>query len=169
MLFVKLITKPVISYKCQRKCFVQNVGHMVSWSRTVKPKMERERYRCESCHRTSIVNVSPTKHLHKSDHLIRKIIGYMIDDVALEVIACNLKINIKTAHYDRFLVFHALKDYQNRVTLTGSILIDDTFISIREKRNKIVKYKCQDKSGSYSYRLTLCFFYGKTKEKNGTI
>jgi hypothetical protein len=93
----------------------------------------------------------------------------MIDDVALEVIACNLKINIKTAHYDRFLVFHALKDYQNRVTLTGSILIDDTFISIREKRNKIVKYKCQDKSGSYSYRLTLCFFYGKTKEKNGTI
>jgi hypothetical protein len=111
-------------------------GVMVKSGRT---KKERERYRCESCHRTSIINVSPTKHLHKSDYLIRKFIGYMIDDVALEVIARNLKINIKTAHYDRFLVFHALKDYQNRVTLSGSILIDETFISIREKRYKIVK------------------------------
>lgn len=104
-----------------------------------KTKNGTQRYRCESCHRTSIVNVSPTKHLHKSDYLIRKFIGYMIDDVALEVIARNLKINIKTAHYYRFLVFHALKDYQNRVTLSGSILIDETFISIREKRYKIVK------------------------------
>lgn len=106
-----------------------------------------QRYRCNSCHKTSIINASPTKHLHHSDYLFRKFIGYMIDDVALDVIARNLNINIKTAHYYRFLVFHSLQDYQNQIILSGSILIDETFISIREKRYKIVKSDGKDFRG----------------------
>ncbi len=74
-----------------------------------------------------------------SDYLLRKFIGYMIDDVALDVIARNLKINIKTAHYDRFLVFHSLQDCESESFYQRSILIDETFISIREKRYKILK------------------------------
>jgi ribosomal protein S27AE len=106
-----------------------------------------QRYRCDACHKTSIINASPTKHLQNSDYLLRKFIGYMIDDVALDVIARNLKINIKTAHYYRFLVFHSLQDYQDQIVLSGSILIDETFISIREKRYKILKSDGKDFRG----------------------
>ena len=113
------------------KCGTQ--GSIVKNGRT---KNGTQRYRCKSCHKTSIINASPTKHLRNSDYCLKKFIGYMIDDVTLDVIARNLKINIKTALYYRFLVFYALQNYQNKVLLSGSILIDETFISIREKRYK---------------------------------
>ena len=63
----------------------------------------------------------------------------MIDDVTLDVAARNLKINIKTAHYYRYIIFHSLMNYQDEVKLTGSIIIDETFISIREKKYKILR------------------------------
>jgi hypothetical protein len=63
----------------------------------------------------------------------------MIDDVALDVIARNLKINIKTAHYYRYVVFHSLRDYQNDIKLHGSILIDETFMRIQENKYKIMR------------------------------
>ena len=61
----------------------------------------------------------------------------MIDDVALDVIARNLKINIKTAHYYRYLVFHSLQGYQDEIKLSGSIMIDETFIRINEDKYKL--------------------------------
>lgn len=61
----------------------------------------------------------------------------MIDDVALDVIARNLKINIKTAHYYRYLVFHSLKGYQDEIRLSGSIMIDETFMRIKENEYKL--------------------------------
>jgi hypothetical protein len=52
---------------------------------------------------------------------------------------------------DRFLIFHALLDDPNHVTLSCSILIDETFVSIREKR-----YKSSDamKKTNMAYPLT---------------
>ncbi|HPJ24019.1 MAG TPA: hypothetical protein PK113_03835 [Bacillota bacterium] len=96
-----------------------------------------QRYRCKACGKTFISNTSPTKYLKNSDYTIRKLIGYMIDDVALDVIARNLKINIKTAHYYRYLVFHSLKDYQDEIRLSGSIMIDETFMRINEEKYKL--------------------------------
>lgn len=63
----------------------------------------------------------------------------MIDDVPLEVIARNLDINIKTTHYYRYLIFNSLKTYQDEFRLSGTILIDETFISIKEKQYKIIR------------------------------
>jgi len=63
----------------------------------------------------------------------------MIDDVTLDVIARNLKINIKTVLYYRYLVFKALEQYQDEVRLNGTILIDETFIRISEKQYKLVR------------------------------
>ncbi len=100
-------------------------------------KKGTQRYRCRSCHKTFILNESPTKYLKNSDYMFKKIIGYMIDDVALDVIARNLNINIKTAHYYRYVVFHALRNYQNDIKLSGSILIDETFMRIQESKYKI--------------------------------
>lgn len=71
----------------------------------------------------------------------------MIDDVTLEVISRNLNINIKTAHYYRYLVFHALSDYQSEIKMGGTILIDETFISIREKKYKIYRVDGKDLRG----------------------
>ena len=96
-----------------------------------------QRYRCKECGKTFILNTSPTKYLRNSDYTIKRFIGYMIDDVALDVIARNLKINIKTAHYYRYLVFHSLKDYQNEIKLSGSIVIDETFMRIQEEKYKL--------------------------------
>lgn len=104
-----------------------------------KTKNRTQRYKCQHCFKTAILNSSPTKFLKNSDYTLKKFIGYMIDDVTLDVAARNLKINIKTAHYYRFLVFHALKDYQDSVLLSGSILIDETLVSIREKNYKLSK------------------------------
>jgi len=96
-----------------------------------------QRYRCKACGKTYISNASPTKYLKNSDYTIKKLIGYMIDDVALDVIARNLKINIKTAHYYRYLVFHSLKGYQDEIKLSGTIMIDETFMRIKEDKYKL--------------------------------
>jgi len=96
-----------------------------------------QRYRCKACGKTFILNALPTKHLRNSDYTIRKLIGYMIDDVALDVISRNIKINIKTAHYYRYLIFHSLKDYQDEIKLSGSIMIDETFMRIKEDKYKL--------------------------------
>lgn len=98
-----------------------------------------QRFKCKSCLRTYILDESPTKGFKNSDYLFKKFIGLMIDDVTLEVIARNLNINIKTAHYYRYIVFHALSEYQSKVKLSGTILLDETFISIKEKEFRIYK------------------------------
>lgn len=104
-----------------------------------KSRQGVQRYKCKSCKKTFILDESTTRHLHISDYSFKKFIGYMVDDVTLEVIARNLNINIKTAHYYRHLVFHALLDYQSKIAIGGTILIDETFISIREKKYKIYR------------------------------
>jgi hypothetical protein len=63
----------------------------------------------------------------------------MIDDVTLEVIARNLNIDIKTALYYRYLIFESLRDYQDEVFLHGTILIDETFIRISDKKYKLYR------------------------------
>ena len=102
-------------------------------------KNKTQRYYCKSCKKTFILNDSPIKYLKNSEHTFRKFIGYMIDDVALSVIARNLKIDIKTAHYYRYLVFHSLLKYQDEVRLNGVILIDETFIRIQDKKYKKIR------------------------------
>ncbi len=99
----------------------------------------KQRYFCKSCHKSFIAENSPLKGLQHSDHTFKKFIGYMIDDVPLEVIARNLDINIKTTHYYRYLIFNSLKTYQDEFRLSGTILIDETFISIKEKQYKIIR------------------------------
>lgn len=106
-----------------------------------------QRYKCTSCKKTFVLDESSTKHLHTSDYFFKKFVGYMIDDVTLEVISRNLNINIKTAHYYRYLVFHALSDYQSEVRMGGTILIDETFVSIREKQYKIYRDDGKDIRG----------------------
>lgn len=93
-----------------------------------------QRYRCIECSRTFLLDESPLKHLHISNHKFKQLIGYMIDDVALDVIARNMKINIKTAHYYRYIIFHSLLNNQEEIKLSGTILIDETFIRIKEKK-----------------------------------
>jgi len=96
-----------------------------------------QRYRCKTCQKSYILDVSPLKGINLSPYKIKKFIGYMLDDVTLEVIARNLSINLKTAHYYRHLVFHSLSDYQETIILNGTIIIDETFISIREKKHRL--------------------------------
>lgn len=104
-----------------------------------KTKSGVQRYRCQLCQKTFISNQSPNKHFRNSPQLIMKFIGYMIDDVTLEVAARNLEINIKTAHYYRYMVFQSLLSYQDEIKLSGSVMIDETFLSIREKKYKILR------------------------------
>lgn len=104
-----------------------------------KTKNNVQRFKCNSCLKTYILDDSPTKSFKNSDYLFKKFIGLMIDDVTLEVIARNLNINIKTAHYYRYIVFHALSEYQNKVKLNGIVLLDETFMSIREKNFRVYK------------------------------
>lgn len=73
--------------------------------------------------------------------------GYMIDDVTLDVAARNLSIDHKTALYYRYIMFHALSNYQDEIILHGSIMIDETFISIREKKYKIQRPDGKDIRG----------------------
>jgi len=122
-------------------------GSIDSLIKNGKDKHHVQRYKCKQCLKTFIQNHSTTKHLHFSDYQIKKFIGYMIDDVSLEVIARNMNIDIKTVHYHRYLVFHALSTYQSSVRLTGTILIDETFISIREKQFKIYRPDGKDIRG----------------------
>jgi len=93
-----------------------------------------QRYKCNSCRKTFINDNSTTSHLQNSDRLFKKFIGLMVDDVSLAVIARNVDIDVKTALYYRCLVFKSIEDYQNEVILDGTILIDETFIPVTEKK-----------------------------------
>ena len=110
-------------------------------------KLGTQRYKCKNCFKTFILNDTTTQHLRLSDYHIKKLIGYMIDDVTLDVIARNMNLNIKTIHYYRYIVFHALKNYQSEIKLHGTILIDETFMSIREKQYKIFRSDGKDIRG----------------------
>lgn len=98
-----------------------------------------QRFKCCKCGKTFINSNSPLKHLQVNKQKFKKFIGLMIDDVALDVIARNLKFDVKTIHYYRYIVFHALNNYQNNVIISGDILIDETFLRIQEKQHKIVR------------------------------
>ncbi len=98
-----------------------------------------QRYKCKSCLATFILDESTTSKLQNSDYLFKKFIGFMIDDVTLDVIARNLIINFKTALYYRYLVFEALKNYQSEVVLKGTVLIDETFVRISDKQYKLYR------------------------------
>lgn len=98
-----------------------------------------QRYQCKSCIKSFILDETPLSHLHISDYRFRIFLGFMIDDVTLDVIARNLKINIKTVLYYRYLVFKALEQYQDEVRLNGTVLIDETFIRISERQYKLVR------------------------------
>lgn len=112
-------------------------GTLSSLVKNGKTKDGTQRYKCVSCKRTVILKNTVTKHLKLSPYIIKRFLGYMIDDVTLDVIARNLDINIKTAHYYRYLVFNALKSYQEKVIISGTIIIDETFVRIREKKYKL--------------------------------
>lgn len=112
-----------------------------------KTKDSDQRYHCYACHHTFITKQSPKKYLRHKTALLKKFLGYMIDDVTLDVAARNLNINIKTAHYYRYIVFHAIKDYQEEIILDGSIMIDETFVSIREKQYKLLRHDGKDIRG----------------------
>lgn len=106
-----------------------------------------QRYFCHRCEKSFIKNQAPSKSLKQSETLIKRFVGYMIDDVTLDVSARNLSINHKTALYYRYMIFHALYNYQDEIVLDGSIMIDETFISIREKKYKIQRPDGQDIRG----------------------
>ncbi len=75
-----------------------------------------QRYKCKSCKGgTYLQDESTTSYLNNSDYIFKRFIGFMIDDVTLEVIARNLNIDIKTALYYRYLIFESLRDYQDEV------------------------------------------------------
>jgi len=71
----------------------------------------------------------------------------MIDDTTIEVIARNLNVNTKTINYWKFIVFKALENYQETVKLQGTILIDETFIPIRDKKYRIAKHDNKETRG----------------------
>jgi hypothetical protein len=106
-----------------------------------------QRYFCTSCKKTFIADQTPIKNFKQSETLIKRFIGYMIDDVTLDVAARNLSIDHKTALYYRYVIFHALSNYQDEIILHGSIMIDETFLSIREKKYKIQRPDGQDIRG----------------------
>ena len=97
-----------------------------------------QRYKCASCQKTFILNSSPVKHFKTSHFKLKKFIGYMIDDVSLKVISRNLSINIKTAHYYRYLIFSVIASYQDNLIINGKILLDETYVPIREKEFKFI-------------------------------
>lgn len=98
-----------------------------------------QRYKCKSCLGTFIFDESTTSQLQNSDYVFKKFIGFMIDDVTLEVIARNLNLDIKTILYYRYLVFESLRDYQEEVFLHGTILVDETFVRISDKKYKLYR------------------------------
>lgn len=106
-----------------------------------------QRYRCLSCGKSFLADNNSTGFLKHSGRMIKQFIGFMIDDVSLEVAARNLSIDIKTAHYYRHLVFDTLKDYQTTIKLNGTVLIDETFIPIREKAYKLLRADGKDFRG----------------------
>jgi transposase-like protein len=121
-------------YRTCLKC-----GTINSLVKNGKDINKNQRYKCKSCQRTFILDDSTTSYLHKSDYTFKLFIGFMIDDVTLEVIARNLRIDIKTALYYRYLIFESLRDYQDEVFLHGTILIDETFVRISDKKYKLYR------------------------------
>jgi len=119
-------------YKICPKC-----GTMNTLIKNGKDINQNQRYKCHSCHKTFILNESMTSQLQHSEYTFKKFIGYMIDDVTLEVIARNLEINIKTALYYRYLIFESLRNYQDEVKLHGTVLLDETFVRINTKKYKL--------------------------------
>ena len=119
-------------YKTCPKC-----GTVNSMVKNGKDVNKNQRYKCKSCARTFILDESTTSQLQNSDYTFRKFIGYMIDDVTLEVIARNIGINIKTALYYRYLVFESLRNYQDEIILDGTVLVDETFVRINNKKYKL--------------------------------
>jgi transposase-like protein len=111
--------------KNQRAC--PKCGTYGLLSKNGKSLKSIQRYKFSSCKKTFILDESSTKNLRTSNFFFKKFVGYIIDDVTLEVISRNLNINIKTAHYYRYLVFHSLLDYQSEVRMSGTILIVETF------------------------------------------
>lgn len=107
----------------------------------------RQRFLCKSCNKSYIKNTSSLKHLKTSDYIFKKFLGLMIDDTTIEVIARNLKINTKTVNYWKFIVFKSLENFQDNIKLNGTILIDETFIPIRNKKYKIIKHANKETRG----------------------
>lgn len=92
----------------------------------------------------------------------------MIDDTTIEVIARNLNINTKTVNYWKFIVFKSLENHQNDIKLNGTILIDETFIPIRNKKYKILKNLNKEIRGiSYNQLciITMINLFGKSVAK----
>ena len=113
--------------------YCEHCGSYNSLVKNGKDKNSNQRFKCKNCLKVFISDKTPTKHLRLSTYKIKKIIAFMIDDVSLEVIARNLELNIKTILYYRYIIFNSLSLYQETIKLSGTIIIDETFISIREK------------------------------------
>lgn len=114
-------------------------GTIGSLTKNGRDAKKQQRYKCISCKKTFLLDNSTTSKLKKSDYTFKKFIGYMVDDVTIEVIARNLVIDHKTALYYRYLVFEALRNYQDEVILNGTIVIDETYVRINEKRYKLYR------------------------------
>ena len=64
----------------------------------------------------------------------------MIDDTTMEVISRNLKTDIKSIHYTVLSCLKFIEDIQDSIKLNGSVIIDETFIPIRELKYRIKKH-----------------------------
>lgn len=111
-------------------------GTIGSLTKNGKDAKKQQRFKCSSCRRTFLLDNSTTSKLKNSNYTFKKVIGYMVDDVTIEVIARNLSIDHKTALYYRYLVFESLRDYQDDFVLDGTIVMDETYIRINDKRYK---------------------------------
>lgn len=112
-----------------------------------KDSNNQQRYLCKECKRTFINDTTPFKNLKISEYTFKKFIGFMIDDTTMEVISRNLKLDIKSIHYYRFIVFKAIEDIQDSIKLNGSVIIDETFIPIRELKYRIKKHDNKETRG----------------------
>lgn len=114
-------------------------GTVGSLSKNGRDAKKHQRYKCSSCERTFLLDNSTTSKLKNSKYTFKKFIGYIVDDVTIEVIARNLSIDHKTALYYRYLVFEALRNYQEEIVLNGTIVMDETYVRINEKKYKLYR------------------------------
>lgn len=112
-------------------------GTIGSLTKNGRDAKKQQRYKCSSCKRTFLLDNFTTSKLKISDYTFKKFIGFMVDDVTIEVIARNLSIDHKTALYYRYLVFETLRDYQDEINLNGTIVMDETYVRINDKRYKL--------------------------------
>lgn len=124
-----------------------NCGSISNIIKNGRNSKGKQRYLCKNCNKSFIENTSPLKYLKISEYTFKKFIGYMIDDTTMEVISRNLELDIKTIHYYRFIVFKSIENIQDSIKLNGSILIDETFIPIREKKYKILRHDNKETRG----------------------